>query len=122
VELQGYGQYGLTTDEHYVYTARALFSPGVSTNPATNVTRNSATINGTINPGGITTTAIAFQYGRTTSYGTFQFVGNVGGTGNQNIFASIGSLTPNTTYHYRLLALNVSGLVIGADKTFHTSP
>lgn len=123
VELQGYTSYGwLTTDEHYVYTARTLFSPGVSTNPATNVTRTSATINGTINPGGIMTSAIAFQYGRTTSYGTFRILGNVGGNTNQNLSASIGSLTPNTTYHYRLLGLNVSGFEIGADRTFRTHP
>jgi hypothetical protein len=44
-------------------------TPAVTTNPATNVTAFSATLNGSVNPRGATT-MVYFQYGLTTSYGS----------------------------------------------------
>src|SRR5205814_9847711 len=48
-------------------TLSATGAPVVITNPATNVTSSSATLNGTVDPHGLTTT-VYFQYGTTTSY------------------------------------------------------
>src|SRR5439155_18120121 len=42
--------------------------PVAITNPATNVASSSATLNGSVDPHGLTTT-VSFQYGTTTSYG-----------------------------------------------------
>ena len=50
-------------------------APGVTTTAATGVSAAAATLNGTVNPEGLSTT-YQFQYGTTTSYGT-----NVPGTG-----------------------------------------
>src|SRR5438128_12583832 len=40
---------------------------------------------------------------------------------NVNVAAKAGSLTPNITYHYRLVATNASGTSTGADHTFKTT-
>jgi plastocyanin len=93
--------------------------PVVTTNPATNVTASSARLNGTLDPHGLSTT-VYFQYGTTTSYGSR--TPNQIKTGNnyQNVFAGISGLTPNTTYHFRIVATNTVGTRYGTDRTFTT--
>jgi hypothetical protein len=93
--------------------------PVVTTNPATNVATHSATLNGTVDPHGLSTT-VSFQYGRTTSYGST--TANQTKTGNtyQNVIANISGLTANATYHFRIKATNSGGTRYGSDKTFTT--
>ena len=51
------------------FTTLSATGPAVAiTNPATNVASSSATLNGSVDPHGLTTT-VHFQYGTTTSYG-----------------------------------------------------
>jgi hypothetical protein len=91
----------------------------VITNPATNVTNSSATLNSTVNPHGLSTT-MYFQYGRTASYGST--TANQTKTGNtyQNVFANISGLSASTTYHFRIVATNAAGTRYGADRSFTT--
>jgi hypothetical protein len=96
-----------------------LGSAVVSTNSASNVTSSSATLNGTVNPNGLTTT-VHFEYGTTTSYGSSTANHNYTGNTTQNVSASISGLTPNTTYHFRLVATSNSGTIYGGDRTFST--
>jgi hypothetical protein len=93
--------------------------PAVTTNPATNVTNSSATLNGTVNPHGLSTT-VYLQYGRTTSYGSR--TPNQTKTGNtyQNVFANILGLSAGTTYHFRIVGTNTGGTRHGVDRTFTT--
>jgi hypothetical protein len=102
-------------------TLHATGPPVVTTNPATNVARSSATLNGTIDPHGLSST-VSFQYGRTTSYGST--TANQIKTGNtyQNVSANISGLTANATYHFRIKATNSSGTRYGSDRTFTTRP
>src|SRR5919204_1986448 len=103
--------------------AAAGLAPAVSTGGATAVTTTSATLSGTVNPEGEATTYY-FQYGASTAYGstTPSPAASAGsGTMNVNASAAAGSLTPNTTYHYRLVATNASGTNTGADHTFKTA-
>jgi hypothetical protein len=93
--------------------------PVVTTNPATNVARRSAKLNGTVNPHGLTTT-VRFQYGRTTSYGSTTASQTKTGIATQNVAANISGLRTNTTYHFRIVATNSSGTSSGSDKTFRT--
>ena len=51
-----------------VTTLTATGAPVVTTNPATNLASFSATLNGSVDPHGLTT-SVHFQYGTTTSYG-----------------------------------------------------
>ena len=93
--------------------------PLVTTNSATNVATHSATLNGTVDPRGLSTT-VSFQYGRTSTYGST--TANQTKTGNtyQNVSANISGLTANTTYHFRIKATNSGGTRYGSDKTFTT--
>ena len=54
--------------------------PTATTLPATNVTTNSATLNGTVNANN-TSTTVTFQYGLTTSYGSSVTAGPEPGSG-----------------------------------------
>lgn len=88
------------------------------------MTSTSATLNGTINPEGSTTT-YQFEYGTTTAYGTkapLVAISAGAGVSPVSVNRGISGLTPNTTYHYRLVATNQAGEVEGADGTFVTKP
>ncbi|MEJ2616848.1 MAG: fibronectin type III domain-containing protein, partial [Ignavibacteriaceae bacterium] len=99
-----------------------IFAPTVTTNSATNITENSATINGTINPNGSLSTVV-FEYGTTTSYGNQITAVQSPVTGSQDVSvtANLTDLQPNTTYHYRLKGTNDGGVSLGSDITFTTS-
>ena len=95
--------------------------PKVATADASEVTATSATLNGTVNPNGATTTA-RFEYGLTTSYGSTASVtlSPNNGTTGQTVSASISGLQAGQTYHYRLTATNSGGTRSGADMTLVT--
>jgi outer membrane protein assembly factor BamB len=100
-------------------TLTATGPPVVITNPATNVGSSSATLNGTVDPHGLTTT-VYFQYGTTTSYGHTTATQSKTGNTYQNVTANIGGLTQTTTYHFRMVATNSAGTVYGSDRSFTT--
>jgi hypothetical protein len=102
-------------------TLGATGAPVVTTNLATNVARSSATLNGTVNPNGLSTT-VRFQYGSTTSYGSTTPIQTKSGNTTQNVAANISGLAANTTYHFRIVATNSGGTRYGSDKTFTTLP
>lgn len=97
-------------------------APTVVTGSPSNVGRSSAVLNGTVNPNGQSTTYF-FQYGTTTAYGLQT---NPGHAGNGNsvvaVHSNITGLTPGTTYHYRLVAQNATGISNGADQTVTAGP
>jgi hypothetical protein len=100
-------------------TLSATGPPVVTTKSATNVASSSATLNGTVDPHGLTT-SVHFQYGTTTGYGST--TANHGSSGNtyQNASANITTLSGSTTYHFRVVATNSAGTTYGSDKTFTT--
>jgi hypothetical protein len=100
--------------------ALAAAEPVATTGNAAAITPTSATINGTVNPEGQSTTYY-FEYGTTTSYGSQSSMAGAGsGTADVKVSTALVSLTPNTTYHYRLVASNASGTTLGADVSFKT--
>ena len=95
--------------------------PFITTLPATEITTNSARLNGSINTGG-TLTAIRFEYGNTTSYGN-EFIpvpDSSSIAGNVDVTAVISGLAPNTIYHYRLKGENSIRTNFGNDLQFYT--
>ena len=102
-------------------TLSATGPPVVVTNSATNIVTNSATLNGSVNPHGLTTT-VYFQYGTTTSYGLTTAIQSKTGNAYQNVTANISGLIASTTYHFRIVGTNNSGTTYGSDKTFTTQP
>ena len=95
--------------------------PAAATTGSSGIGAGSATLAGTVDPNG-TATSYAFEYGKTNAYGS-QTPAAAAGAGNAPIAkaAAVAGLAPNTTYHYRALALR-SGTVVaaGADKTLKT--
>ncbi len=95
--------------------------PAVSIAAASALGETTATLDGTVDPEGRATT-YRFEYGTTTVYGkaTAEVSAGSGLTGHP-VSATIGPLSPGTTYHYRLLAQNSIGPAPSADRTFTTA-
>lgn len=95
--------------------------PIVNSGAAINITHNSAILNGNVNPNGLPT-SVKFQYGTSTSYGSNTNVESVGsGTSITKVTpVPLSSLTPFTTYHYRLTGTNRDGTTDGVDMIFNT--
>jgi hypothetical protein len=95
--------------------------PTATTGAASAVTGSSATLNGVVFANKETTTYY-FEYGATTAYGSQTPVGTTAGNSQRSVSASIAGLLPLTTYHFRLVADNLSGPpVAGADLAFTTT-
>jgi len=93
--------------------------PVVRTDAATNVASQSATLNGLLDPHGLST-SVSFQYGLTTSYGSATPMQTQNGNTYRNIRVNITGLMAHRTYHFRIRATNMAGTRVGVDKTFTT--
>lgn len=91
-------------------------APTLDSHSESGISSNSATINWTSSPGANCTFSNLFiQYGTTTGYGN-----NTAGLG-QNGSTTLSGLSPNTTYHYRVVMTNGAGIVTNSsDFTFTT--
>jgi parallel beta-helix repeat protein len=98
------------------------FSPPIATtDPATDINGNAATLNATVNPNGLETT-VYFEWGTDTSYGNTTPSQSIGsGTNDISVSAFINRLSTNTTYHYRVVATNAYGTTYGNDISFTTT-
>ena len=84
------------------------------------VTPTSATLTGTVDPNGRTTTWY-FEYGTSTSYGTKTPAPTAGsGTAATGVSAPVSGLDTGRLYHFRLVAASDAGTSRGADRTFST--
>jgi len=96
--------------------------PTVATGQAQNAISSTATLTGTIDPNG-RSTSWHFEYGPTTAYGSRTPTRDAGsGQQSTTVTEALSNLTPSTTYHYRLVASNSAGTVSGADAAFATVP
>lgn len=103
------------------YTLNQAEPPIVTTGEADSLTANSVILNGMVNPNGVSTVSY-FEYGTTAEYGFATASRSRGsGTDDVNVSTNIGELTPNTLYHYRLVAVSGAGTTYGDDHTFTTS-
>ena len=97
------------------------FAPIVTTLVATQVGSGSATLNGTVNANG-SSSAVSFDYGLTTSYGS-TVAGTpspVTGSTTTAVSAVLPGLTPGTIYHFRVNAVSSTGASVGSDLIFTT--
>ena len=104
-------------------TTAAAAAPTVTTNAATSVTVNSATLNGGVNPNGRSTNAW-FEWGTSATLSTFsstasQSLGS--GTASQAVTATLSGLSSGTTYYFRVAASNSAGTVKGSIASFSTT-
>ena len=111
----------------YVYNfgvniGAATAAPTVVTTAATSITTTGASLNGTVNANGASTT-VSFDWGLTAAYGNTVAGVPVTITGNTVTAstAAITGLSPNTLYHYRISGTNPVGSASGTDLTFTTA-
>jgi hypothetical protein len=96
------------------------FGPIVTTLWSLQVKATSAQIWGSVNPMGRPTSAW-FEWGTTTNYGNLTSVHDMGsGNSDLSFGAGLGSLTPGTTYYFRVTATNGSGQAYGDGLSFTT--
>ncbi len=95
--------------------------PTVTTQAASSIEQTVATLNAQINANGGNTT-VSFEYGISTDYGnTINVTTNpISGNSNTNTSANITNLSENTTYNYRVVAINESGTSYGDNMSFTT--
>jgi hypothetical protein len=92
---------------------------GVTTEPATNVGKTGADLNGSLNPDGIEPTRYQFEYGIDTSY-TETTPLETAPSGNTQVevpAVTVGGLQSGRVYHFRLVASNALGVTHGPDQT-----
>ena len=95
--------------------------PSATTLAASSVTSTSATLNGTVNPGGSATT-VYFEYGATTAYGTVTPTQSIGaGTSSVAVAQFISGLTCASAYHFRIVATNSVDTSRGSDLPLTSS-
>ena len=122
--VQGSNNEGVSwgSDKTFSTSITIIFAPTVTTSSATNITESTATLNGVVNPNN-SSTSVTFEYGTTTSYGNqiTAIQSPISGSIDVNVSADITGLSPNTTYHYRVVGNNEGGISDGTDAVFATS-
>jgi phosphodiesterase/alkaline phosphatase D-like protein len=114
-------QDGSTVVSYTVNVTRTTPPPVVVTLGVTGLGTGGATLTGTVNASGTSTTP-AFDYGLTTAYSNSIAAtpSSVTGSTATAVSAAVSGLSPGTTYHYRVNAVNAGGLSSGLDATFTT--
>ena len=113
-----------SNEDPYNFTIGGIGNDGkpiVTYLDASNKTKTEVTLNGMVNANASSTT-VTFEYGLTTSYGnSVAAIQNpVTGSGDSVVSVNLQNLLPNTTYNYRLKAVNNYGESVGINKTFRT--
>jgi len=93
-------------------------APTVTTDLASSVTAEEATLNGTLDDDGGEACDCGFEWGETVAYGNT--TPTQSRTTGQTFSQAISGLTPGETYHFRAVATNAAGTSHGADRTFTT--
>lgn len=110
-----------TSGQNYNYNYNYGYTqPYVSTNSATYVYQNSATLNGYVTSSGVSNVNAWFEWGTSYSLGNSTSYNNYG-SGSTGFTSSIFNLNQNTTYYYRAAAQSSYGTVYGNILSFTTT-
>ena len=99
-----------------------MLAPNTTNQAASNIQSFSATLNGTVNANGLSSTVV-FEWGLTTAYenGNYGAIQSpVTGTSVVAVSANLTDLQSNTTYHYRIKATNAVDITYSNDMSFTT--
>jgi hypothetical protein len=114
---------GSATGSDHTFKTAGNPPPGVSTGPATQISKNAATLTAVVSPNKQATTYY-FQYGPSASYGSQTIAAAVpAGTAPVTVTASVHGLEAQTIFHYRIVAQHGNTVPQpGVDATFMTLP
>jgi len=89
---------------------------------ASAITQTSATLNAEVNPNGAEVSECRFEWGATSAYGQSVPCGSSPGSGTTlvAVSAALESIAENSTYHFRISAINAGGTTKGQDQIFTT--
>lgn len=125
--LNAQNTYGTTRGATYSFTttdntvAPPTASPTIQVTSATNVTRDSANINGKVDAKGFAT-SYWFEFGETSALGSLTGFESAGNSQSPVLVtASLSNLKPLTKYYYRLNAQNQFGTVNSSVLSFTTA-
>lgn len=123
---QASGKVYLSVGTHIEVFGPGVQIPDVTTGPASEIKRESVTLNGTVDPDKAGAATCEFLWGTSTSFGntTPCSVPVAEGSSPVAAHATLTGLQPNTTYYYRLQATNTNGTNAGEasqDRQFTTS-
>ena len=124
-QIGSYAVVGTIDNSNYTGSADGMLvisplAPLATTEPASSIGANTATLSGAINPKGSATTVV-FQYGTSTTYGATTGTQTLAaGTTASTVSLPISSLAPKTTYYFRVVATSAGGTVDGAARAFTT--
>ncbi|UCD39190.1 MAG: T9SS type A sorting domain-containing protein, partial [Fidelibacterota bacterium] len=93
--------------------------PTATTLPATAITTTEATLHGVVNPND-QSTDVWFDYGEDATYGQVLSSATIDGADDKLVSETVSGLTADKTYHYRIVAQSVAGIVYGEDRSFTT--
>jgi hypothetical protein len=118
--LQTENTNGASNGTVHTFTAHAVI--GLSTKAATDLAPRSAKFNASFTGNG-DGTEFFFEYGPSRIYGSQTSTASAGSpTGPTDISSPVGSLEPEKTYHYRVVAVNSTNTSAGEDQAFTTPP
>jgi hypothetical protein len=110
-------------DRTFKTSAGAPVAPLATTGSATAVTQTTATLNASANPEGaeITTCTLDYGIGTVTEHSASCAVAG-SGSSMLPVSAPVSGLTPNTTYHFKIVVKNANGSGEGEEVPFTTPP
>ena len=109
VSLPRGGSNGVGTTQGSDASFTTLFTPPTATTGAATPGTTFATLNGMVNPNGVTT-SVRFEYGTTAGLGdVVNLPGTLSGTTTQPVAITVSGLTAQTQHHYRVTATSSAG-------------
>jgi hypothetical protein len=93
--------------------------PTVTTLAATNISSSGGTMNGSVNPNGLSTT-VWFQWGTTSALGQNTGSATTSGTTTASWNSVLSGRAQNITFYYRIAAQNSAGTSYGSTLSFKT--
>ncbi len=102
------------------FTPERVFAYAAATLPPTSITSSEAILNGSLDTNALPATA-CFEWGTSTNYGARTPSQVLTTNSSGALFGSpLAGLLPGTTYHYRFVLTNASGVFAGGDESFVT--
>jgi hypothetical protein len=95
--------------------------PTIAGSTVTERSPTAATVNAEVKPG-FGPTVVYFEYGQSPAYGAATIPGPALAADNEPhpVSAKLSGLSPGTTYHYKIVAINFNGSAASSDLTFTT--